>query len=231
MKDLKHVIFDLDHTLWDFERNTNHVLKILFNKYSLDRTLGTSFDLFKTCYHEITTQLWYLYDIKKICKEELRSQRMLKVFAYFNYKNINLATQLEIEYLKTCPDQPHLIKGTMETLQYVTKKYATHVLTNGFKSTQHRKINASGITKYFETIVTSECSGHSKPAAQAFNFLLEKINANANECIMIGDNTLSDIEGSHKIGMKSIYFNPKKQNEKSNATYTIDTLLEIKDLI
>ena len=231
MKGLKHVIFDLDHTLWDFEKNSNYVLKFLFDKYQLQNTLQTSFDQYQKRYHEITNNLWHLYDTKRIGKEELRNERIPQVFASFNHKDGGLTKKIETEYLEICPDQSHLIEGTIDILQYIAKKYTAHILTNGFKSIQHRKLKASGVSQYFKTIVTSECSGYSKPDEKAFKFLLEKISANANECIMVGDNNLSDIEGSHNIGMKSIYFNPKNQIDHTKATYAIKNLLEIKKLI
>jgi putative hydrolase of the HAD superfamily len=36
MKNIKHIFFDLDHTLWDFERNSSLTFKLLLKKYKIN---------------------------------------------------------------------------------------------------------------------------------------------------------------------------------------------------
>lgn len=230
MINIKHVIFDLDHTLWDFEKNSNHVLKQLFAKHKLDSLLNTDFTKYSQKYHKVTNQLWKLYDNKSISKEELRNSRIPLVFKFFRYKNPTLAQSLEKEYLDTCPDQPNVFNGTHELLEYLSSKYELHILTNGFEKIQHRKLKASGIKKYFNEVITSECSGYSKPHKEAFDYLLNKINSKPESCIMIGDNPVSDIEGSKSVGIKNIHFSPTG-NYSKKADFGVKSLLDIKDLI
>ncbi len=230
MNQLKHVIFDLDHTLWDFESNSNYTLSLLFEKYDLSTLLNISFDTYTQAYHETTHGLWKQYDKKEVTKDELRQIRIPSVFKKFNFEDNKLAKKLESEYLSICPDQPRLFEGAIDLLEYLQPKYSLSILTNGFESIQHRKLKASGINKYFKEVSTSECSGFSKPNKEAFYYLLNNLNANISECIMIGDNPSSDIEGSHRLEMKSIHFSPKEiYSEK--ADYKVKSLTEIKGLI
>ena len=60
-----------------------------------------------------------------------------------------------------------------------------------------------------------------------FLYTLNKINALADECLMIGDDRISDIEGANNIGMDTVYFNPYKAEDSDLATYTIKHLSEL----
>ena len=137
--------------------------------------------------------------------------RFPKVFAHFNHTDSLLARQIESHYLSICPNKPHLIDGAIQLLEFLKMKpYPLHILTNGFLDTQHKKIAASNILHYFNFIVTSESSSFSKPDNRSYFHLLDQINHEPEECIMVGDNLISDIAGSSAIGTKNIYFNPEK---------------------
>lgn len=228
MSVINHIIFDLDHTLWDFNRNSRETLEVLFLEHNIENKINIPYKQFLTQYYKVTNSLWHLYNKKVISKEELRLTRLPLVFAKYKYQNEKLFQKMEKQYLATCPKKPHLIPGALELLTHLTShKHTLHLLTNGFKDIQHQKLKASEINQYFTHIVTSECSGYSKPEPKAFLHLLEKIDCQPNECIMIGDNLDTDITGSNKIGMQNIYFNPEKINHKANPTYEVYTLEEI----
>ena len=228
MNKIKHIIFDLDYTLWDFNRNSKETLELLFKKHSIAENLKTTFHRFLDQYYTSTNALWLQYDNQEITKQELRDLRFPKVFSFFKFVDDSLAKEIEDSYLKICPNKTHLIDGAKSLLDYlVSKKYTIHLLTNGFKDIQHKKLIASNINHYFENIVTSECSGYSKPDKRAFEYLLSKIDGDKNECIMIGDNLQSDIEGSTRIGMCNIYLNPEKSIHEKHPTFEVQSLQEI----
>lgn len=228
----KHIIFDLDHTLWDFNRNSKETLDTLFHQHQLQNILQSPFSSFLEEYYKVTNTLWQQYDNKEITKEELRNLRLPTVFKTFKFEDHKLAQRLETQYLSICPHKPHLIEGAVEILDYLKdKNIPLHLLTNGFKEIQYQKIKASKIEHYFETITTSECSGFSKPDNRAYFFKLNKLNTEAKDCLMIGDNLVSDIQGSQAIGMKNIFFNPNKIQHQETPTYEVHYLLDIKNLI
>ena len=232
MSSFKHIIFDLDHTLWDFDRNSRETLDVLFKEYSLKKALSTSFSDFLNEYYKVTNALWKQYDKKEISKAELRNLRLPLVFKAFNFINQELAKEIENKYLSICPHKPHLIDGAIEVLEYLKlQNTPLHLLTNGFKEIQFKKIRASKIEHYFKSITTSECSGFSKPDKRAYFFALDQLEVQPEECLMIGDNLVSDIQGSLAIGMKNIFFNPDRIAHNESPTFEISSLREIKGLI
>ena len=65
MNHIKHVFFDLDHTLWDFKKNSSLTFKYLLNKYNISIEL----DRFLKIYMPINFSLWKLYRDEKISKK------------------------------------------------------------------------------------------------------------------------------------------------------------------
>ena len=107
----KHLLFDLDHTLWDFEANSRATLTELFYEYALDQALGCKLAPMLDEYHKINAYLWGKYNQRKITKEALRDTRFNMLFDEFGYKNPELATTLDEVYIQRCPEKSALMPG------------------------------------------------------------------------------------------------------------------------
>ncbi|TXD54289.1 MULTISPECIES: YjjG family noncanonical pyrimidine nucleotidase [unclassified Polaribacter] len=222
---IKHVFFDLDHTLWDFEKNSDLTFEKIFLKHNVKIDLVG----FLKIYKPLNIEYWKLYREEKITKEELRYQRLKTAFDSANYEiEDNLIDLLAIDYIACLPDFNHLHEGAIEILEYLKDKYQLHIITNGFEEIQTKKMESSKILHYFSVIVTSESVGVKKPNPKVFNFALEKANAQSDNSIMIGDSIEADIEGALSVGMNAIHVNFEK--EKVNNVYfkSITSLLDIK---
>lgn len=228
MKKYQHIIFDLDHTLWDFDRNSNLALNEVYLELKLHLLGIENFNEFYERYKIINEECWADYRVNKIKKEVLRIirfQRTLESYGIFDHR---LTEAICESYLFKSPRKPHVIEGTHEVLSQLQKKYKLHILTNGFSEIQEIKMESSKLNHYFTHIIASEDAGEKKPHPQAFKFTLDKIGSNINECIMIGDNPESDIDGARKIGMDTVYFNRNGAYSRDvNATFQIKHLLEL----
>lgn len=232
MPPYKHLIFDLDHTLWDFERNARETLEFLFDTFELkNKSLKSDKELFVQAYFRVNRQMWKLYDKNLVDKKEIRELRFKKVLQAINIKDQQLSLDLEDLFLSTCPSKGNLIEGSIELLEYLTPKYTLHILTNGFLETQNIKIQTSNIAHYFESMTTSECSGHKKPSPHIFNFKLNRINAEKKDCLMIGDNILTDIGGARRSGIDQLYFNPTRKKHSEKITFEVCELKMIQDIL
>ncbi|MEO8760292.1 MAG: YjjG family noncanonical pyrimidine nucleotidase [Bacteroidia bacterium] len=228
---IKHIFFDLDHTLWDFEKNSESVIKQLLVTYDVARLYNLTADDFIKKYKKINHKLWHLYSHKKITKEELRNTRFSKTLKKFGAKNEELSSLLENEYIARSPYQTHLLEGANEILDYLKPKYHLHILTNGFKEVQHIKLHESGIKKHFNNIFISEEMGFQKPEKEIFRAAQKVANVDADECIMIGDNYQNDIEGALNADWKAVYLSNRKKRIKNDNLFQIKSLLELKNLL
>jgi putative hydrolase of the HAD superfamily len=221
-----HLFFDLDHTLWDFERNSNETLADLFEAYQLQQWGDFSVADFLNTFSEVNRQLWDLYNHSKIDQRTLREQRFLRI-----WKRLGAAgtppPQLSEDYLAICPTKPHLLPHARETLDYLAGRYRLHIITNGFDDIQQTKIHSAGIGHYFEALVTSQNSGYKKPHRAIFEYALTQTGASTYNSAMIGDNLETDIGGARALGLDAIFYNPERIAHDTAVTLEIYCLSEL----
>lgn len=231
MSTYKHILFDLDHTLWDFDKNSAETLLELHTDYNLEKRHGIDAHHFITTYSDINARLWKLYDHGEITKHQLRKVRFEQVFQRFGAADDSLAATLDTVYIERCPEKTHLFEGTIELLELLVDKYNLHIVTNGFNETQDRKLKASGLHPYFDTVTTSENAGCKKPDPKYFYHKLKKINALETECIMIGDNLLNDVIGARGVSIDQVFFNHRNEIHQEKITHEIKTLKELRNIL
>ena len=221
------IFFDLDHTLWDFEKNS----ELTFEKIFMLLKIKISLRDFLRIYSPINHKFWKLYRENKISRNQLRFDRLKLTFFELNIKiDDNMIIKISEMYLKYLSDFTLLHKGAFDLLDFLKKKYNLHILSNGFEDVQKRKIKNSGLYKYFDNIYTSELIGYKKPNPKIFHFALNKVNIKPFSAVMIGDSKEADILGALNIGLNAIHFN--SNNEKTHDLCVIvRSLKEIKNYL
>ncbi|HRG58883.1 MAG TPA: YjjG family noncanonical pyrimidine nucleotidase [Bacteroidia bacterium] len=228
----KHIFFDLDHTLWDFEQNSKEALHEIFIDFKLEKLLHCSFTEFINVYHQINHAYWDDYKKGKVTREKLRNGRFHDTLSFFQISNNTLGIALSESYISRSPYKTQLFEGAIRVLDYLKhKNYALHIITNGFNEVQFIKLTESGLLPYFLTITTSEHAGYNKPDEKIFEHALAQAAAKKHESIMIGDNIEADIVGAIQFGIDAIWFNPNKDVHHSNERFhTIHHLLELEEI-
>lgn len=232
LNNIKHIFFDLDRTLWDFEKNTTNVLYHLFEKTFELNQKGNKFQFVKR-YKSNNSLCWSAYYRGKITKEQLRIKRFQLTLDDYYINNPKLAIELNEKYIELGPKQIGLIKNTKEILDFlVTKNYKLHIITNGFAESQKTKLEENNIKKYFNTIICSDEVGIHKPNKKIFEIALEKAEAKNDESVYIGDNFHVDVKGAKNADIIPIYFNQKEKKSisKNKDYYTINNLIELKQI-
>ena len=208
IKTYKHIFFDLDHTIWDFDKNAEETLYELYEIYRLNEIGLPSAALFIETYTRNNHQLWAEYHTGKITKTELRETRFKRTFIELGVHPDVLPLAFEDDYVKLCPTKTNLFPHAHETLQYLQNKYTLHLISNGFKEASTLKIGNTNIGRYFDQVIISEIVGINKPDKAIFEHALSLAGAEKHESIMIGDSLEADVYGALNFGMDAIYFNP-----------------------
>lgn len=224
---IRHIFFDLDHTLWDFETNSREALRDLFVKDALEQACKAPYGEFIKAYEAINHRYWQLYGEQKVTKEELRYKRFYDAFVHFGYDNEVLARQWADEYLKLSPYKTSLVAGSLEVLDYLKDKYALHLITNGFIEVQNIKLDHSKLRPYFRNIIISEEHGFNKPDVRIFRLAEALSGAKPGECLMIGDNYDTDIMGAQQAGWQAIHLNPLREAGMAGAEKVVAELREL----
>ena len=227
----KHLFFDLDHTLWDFDTNARATLEQLHLDLNLVDKGIHDFEKFYKNYIHHNEKLWARYRNGYIKQEELRIKRMWLTLLDFHIADEALARQLNELFLQLLPTRTILFPDTKEVLNYLKDKgYNLHLITNGFEKTQHSKLKSSGLNVYFKEVVTSEGSNSLKPQKEIFEFALRRTGATIAESIMIGDTLDVDVLGAMNIGMDQIHVNYNNTEQTIKPTYTIKALRELEEI-
>ncbi|WP_428328594.1 YjjG family noncanonical pyrimidine nucleotidase [Mucilaginibacter sp.] len=204
----KHIFFDLDHTIWDFDKNAEETLYELYDIYRLSEIGLPSAPVFIETYTRNNHQLWAEYHTGKITKTELRETRFKRTFIELGIAPDSIPLAFEDDYVLLCPTKTHLFPHAHQTLQYLQGKYTLHLISNGFKESSELKINNTKIGPYFQNVIISEVVGVNKPDPAIFEHALSVANASKNESLMIGDSIEADIYGALNFGIDAIFFNP-----------------------
>lgn len=219
------IFFDLDHTLWDFDKNSALAFGRVFKKHKVELPLAD----FIKAYEPINLEYWKKYREEKVTKTELRRGRLNETFDLFKLtfptETIDIMANCYIEEL---PVDNHLFIGTIEILDYLHSKYKLHIITNGFEEVQHLKLQNSGIQQYFKTVTSAEKVGVKKPHPVIFETALKNASVDPKNTMMIGDSFEADILGAEKVGMNTLFFNYRKEILE-NSHLAIEEISEIKN--
>jgi putative hydrolase of the HAD superfamily len=225
-KIIKDIFFDLDHTLWDFEKNSALTFKFIFNQFNFSLDIEN----FLIHYTPINHACWKLYRENKISHKELRIQRLVQTFKKIKFdislKQIEEISELYITHLSSFT---YLFDGTLDFINGLKNKYKLHIITNGFEEVQNFKVVNSGLKTYFQNIFTAEKIGFKKPHPRIFLTAIESVNTSAYNSIMIGDSLEADIQGALDVGMQAIHFNTHNELEHNQCpiVYSMDELNQI----
>ncbi|GGZ79280.1 YjjG family noncanonical pyrimidine nucleotidase [Algibacter mikhailovii] len=224
INNIKDVFFDLDHTLWDFDKNSALTFEKIFSLNNIEVPLQE----FVSHYEPINLKYWKLYREGLIEKEDLRFVRLNETFQAINYKiEEHIIYKLSEDYITYLTSFNYLFENTHDILDYLSLNYNLHIITNGFDEVQHKKLTNSNIIKYFKTVTNSEMVGVKKPNPKIFKYALNSAKANISQSIMIGDSYEADILGAMDVGMNVVFFDTRK-TKISEDVIQIDALSALK---
>lgn len=227
-KDKTDIFFDLDHTLWDFEKNS----ALAFEKILQEYELPFDIDQFLMYYVDINADYWDKYSLNLVTRDQLRVGRLADTFKCLSYQTSHQnLLDMGDKYLEYLPENNYLLDGATELLDYLRNKdYNLHIITNGFNSVQKAKLHNSQIASYFQTVTDSELAGVKKPDSGIFTYALEAAKVQACSSVMVGDNLLADVQGAQKAGIDAVFYN-QFHKQVPIGVLQVNTLLEIKDIL
>lgn len=228
----KHLFFDLDHTLWDFDRNSTESIAELYEQHRLSDLGVPSAEVFSEKFIAVNRHLWRAFDLNEITHAYIRENRFPMVLTALGLDNITGFPDLNEGYLSLLPRKAHLTEAARELLDHLHGRYEMHIITNGFDDIQALKLVSSDIAHYFTHVVTNEKSGgYKKPDPRIFEFSLTLAGATVQESLMIGDNYEADIQGAQAVGLDTVFYNPKGEVVDVVPTHDIRHWQELIELL
>lgn len=213
----KFLLFDLDHTLFDFDTAEDVALTQLLKEEGVEDVQS-----YKDYYVPMNKALWKDLEQKKITKQELVNTRFSRLFEHFGVEKDG--SYLANRYQFYLSQQGQIFSGAMELLDtLIDHGYEVYAATNGITSIQTGRLTKSGLASYFNHVFISEQLGTQKPDALFYEKIGQQIPGFSKEnTFMIGDSLTADIQGGNNAGIDTIWYNPHHLENKTGAQPTYE---------
>jgi len=224
----KHIVFDLDNTLLDYDLAEAKALSQLFDFYHIEG----DFQSLQYRYKTINNGFWQKFEEGRISLMELKVQRHKEFMTQIGKKDIDPEDCAD-QYARLLSQNAFPLPGSYEILDYLTNKgYNLVLASNGLPDVQYPRLKASEMLDYFSFIGISQELGYQKPHIQFFNELFDKSEIDDRDnVLLIGDSINSDIRGGINAGIATCWYNPKEKISETKADYDIKSLLELKNIL
>ena len=229
----KDLFVDFDDTLYDTHGNSVIALRETFEAFSLERWFPDP-QTFYDAYWLANIDLWTRYSRGEITRDYLIVERFRRPLSEGRGLEITEALCLEMSdrFLEFCATKSGVVEDAHELMDYLKGRgYRMHMTSNGFHEVQYKKLAASGLRDYFDTIILSEDAGANKPSKAFFDYALAKSGASVDTTMMIGDNLQTDIIGARDMGLDTILFNRWDIPPSEIPTHTVAALREIMQIL
>lgn len=234
MRKYTDLFIDFDDTLYDTHGNAILALAELYEQCHLNQYFDKLED-FTVPYWQANVELWDLYSKGQITRDFLIVERFRRPLSYGRIDpSREYCLQISDQFLDLCACKPGVVDGAHEVMDYLkTQGYRLHMCSNGFHEVQYRKLRASKLLDYFDTIILSEDAGANKPSQLYFDYAFSQTKAKTESTLMIGDNYATDILGAQNAGLDVMFFNRKPETfiVPEPVDFEIHGLKEIKDLL
>ena len=224
----KFLLFDLDHTLFDFDAAEDIALDMLLADEGVKEISA-----YKNYYIPMNKQLWRDLEAKKLTKQELVDTRFQQLFAHFGHEVDGKYFASRYQYFLSQQGQTY--KGAAQLLDDLRQSgYQIYAATNGIAKIQQGRLAHSDIEAYFTKVFISELAGTQKPDPAFFDYMAGQIAYfQKNSSLMIGDSLSADIAGGNRAGLDTLWYNPQRLSNNSSVRplYEAASYQEIRTLL
>lgn len=221
------ILLDFDDTIVDFHDAEDQAFFHLAKEYQLDPTYQ-NLALFK----EVNQAHWEAFQENKLTKEEVLTERFINYFDRFGMQvNGHEADAMFRDGLATAPVK--YFPDTLDAIQYMADHAKLYIVTNGVEDTQLRRLTQTPLESMINDIFISEVTGFQKPMPEFFDYVFDRIDADRERTLIIGDSLTSDIQGGINAGVATCWFNyrGKENTTQIQPDYEIKNLNEIKSIL
>lgn len=220
------VLFDADHTLFDFDRAAEKSLALTSSEFGMNGT----FDYAK--YHVINRMCWEAYERGEIDRETLKYQRFER---FFEAHHIHLdPIAFHDRYISKLASFPIMMDYAREILSHLHGQVQMAIVTNGLPEVQRPRLKNADLTHRFDVIVVAGEVGLAKPDPAYFDLVFDEMgNPQKSDVIIVGDSPTSDIKGGVNYGIDTCWFNPTQMENRSDVqpTFEIRHLKELHHIL
>ncbi len=215
------VVFDLDHTLFDFELSKHLAFDRLLDDHRVPDPTGDLVDRFS----EWAAPLWRRLEEGTLTLETLNLERFELLVERAGLDADPAA--MAVDYLRLLGGLGGLLPGARHLLDALAAADVRMALaSNGYSEVQRARLDQFDLDRYFDAIAISGELGHAKPSVAFFERLFDDLaGADPAASLMVGDSLTSDMAGGRGFGMVTCWYAPHlaaQPNEPVERPSTVD---------
>lgn len=226
---IKYVLWDVDGTLLNFHLAEENAIRACFDEYGL----GDLSEEGLNDYRKINNKYWKALEKGKIRRIEVLEGRFREFFQKYGY-DTSIVSDFNISFQENLGKTYVFNNKAYETVNKLGEKYKQYAATNGSSIAQEGKLKGAGLESIFEDVFISERIGYEKPSKKFFDYIFNTIGSrDTSEYLIIGDSLTSDIRGGRNAGIKTVWFNPDKEEKDKDIDfdYEVNNLEEVLDIL
>lgn len=207
----KAVIFDLDHTLYDFVEP--HLAAIeAANRYMHERfgyTMEEADEKGRQAYRRVKQKLGE--ETAATHSRTLRYQTLCEDNGQNAFLHAHVLADLYWDTFLSAMKGDDEAGALLRALK--AKGLRIVIGTDMTADIQFKKIDKLGIGGLIDYMVTSEEAGGEKPSARILDLCMKKAGCDKSEAVFVGDHPVKDVLGPMRYGMDAVWcrhFNPEK---------------------
>lgn len=222
-----YLLFDADHTLFDFDAAEEQALRATL----LDHGCPVDPDTLNF-YHSVNRLLWHRFDLGEIRREALAVERFsLLIRSLGGHQD---PAEMNRDYLAHLSEHGELFPGAEALCRELSTHCTLAIVTNGMAAAQRGRFTHSPLGPIIPWIFISEEVGHQKPEAAFFQRVLAAMDiSDPARVVVIGDNLHSDIQGGINAGLDTIWYHPQGGENHSgiHPTHTVRSYEELRQYL
>jgi phosphoserine phosphatase len=98
-----------------------------------------------------------------------------------------------------------VIDGAVSLVESLSSEYSLALVTNGPADIQRLKLQQTGVSSRFGSVVISGEAGVGKPDPRAFAAALSELDVDPTEALMVGDSWERDVQGAIAAGLRAVW--------------------------
>jgi len=224
----KAIIFDLDDTIISYDSVTERVWEDVCRRYdpgvdgldaeSLLKAIGRARE-------------WYWADPERhrLGRLNLFGARRDVVKLALSYLNLDLpelANKIADAFSIERDEAAFLFPGAIDTLTFLKQNgRRLALITNGAGEMQRAKLQRFGLEPFFESILIEGEFGTGKPDSRVFTHTLQKLDINAADAWMVGDDLGRDIAPCRPLGIYTVWVDWKGAGLLSSGKVKPDKII------
>ncbi|MFQ6050755.1 MAG: HAD family hydrolase [Candidatus Hydrothermarchaeota archaeon] len=199
MTEIKAILFDLYGTLLTW--NEKDSFRVGNSICKLARELG--YDVRYSEYEDARNTVYLEYSLGKLHDDK---SAVKKIFSLLGHEVLENHVELLLQIYKKYYELVFPVINVENTLEDLRKKYKLAIITNAPLKWVLSDLNYTGLSHYFELIITSDMVKVRKPHRKIFEQAVSSLGVSPKECIFVGNDRKRDCKGAKKAGLNVLCY-------------------------